>query len=534
MTTDTLASTPQEIELKLRIVNLTPEQARQQVARLPSLARRARQTQWLLNRYFDTPERDLHAQRCALRVRQISQQAPGVRRTRPAEAPWIQTLKTAGSSAGGLSQRGEWESPVPNGQPSLQALEHTAWPQLDPDGQRFARLQPCFETTCQRTTWRVKRRDGALIEVALDIGSVHAGGQSEALLELELELLQGPPAALFALAAECAIHLPLLPSDTSKAERGYRLAQGTPPEPAKARATVLARHALPWQVAPPVFAEVLCHFTRNLEGLWLYDTPEWVHQARVAWRRWRSLNRLLAPWLPAAPDRTPLRPLLDALGRQRDLDVALHDTLPVWEKAYTHAGATAPDAQRLAEWNDATDRLRSSAQTQRAALRLALADPVVGQCLLALTQWTHHLTQLERWPCALPQAAATERGWAAQRMKRWHRKTQALLHAAQGTQGIDTLLHDARLWAKRTRYVSEALTHSLPPKTQKRARQWSRQASEWQTRIGLERDLFNAVHCLEQVGAAERLVGYFQGLAVGSTQGLAPISGPTKARLTPP
>jgi inorganic triphosphatase YgiF len=522
MTTDTPALPPQEIELKLRLVGMSPQQALQRMARLPSLARRPRHSQWLLNRYFDTPDLALHAQRCALRLRQVSEHPPGAGIAQPGTTPWIQTLKTAGTSAGGLSQRGEWESAVPSGQLSLEALEHTAWPQLDPDGQRFPTLQPCFETECQRTTWRVRKRDGSLIEVALDIGSVNAGGRSEVLMELELELLKGSPATLFALAAECATHLPLLPSDTSKAERGYRLARGTPPEPVKARATDLARHALPWQVAPPVFTEVLSHFTRNLEGLLQFDAPEWVHQTRVAWRRWRSLNRLLAPWLPDAPDRTPLHPLLEALGRQRDLDVVLHDTLPAWAHTYTHSGSATPDAQRLAEWNTALDRLSAGAQAQRTALRQALADPAVGLCLLALTQWTHHLTYIDRWPCAMPKAAATERGWAAHRMKRWHSKTQALLHAAQGAQGSDPLLHDARLWAKRTRYVSEALAHTLPPKAQKQARRWSRQASEWQTRIGLERDLFNAVHCLEGVGAEPRLVGFVQGLAAALTQPTPP------------
>ncbi len=70
---------------------------------------------------------------------------------------------------------------------------------------------------------------GAQIEVALDQGRIHVPGTalSEPLLEVELELLNGPEDALMAL-ADVLRQTPqgtvtLVPSDASKAQRGMAL-----------------------------------------------------------------------------------------------------------------------------------------------------------------------------------------------------------------------------------------------------------------------------------------------------------------------
>ncbi|MGV8378280.1 inorganic triphosphatase, partial [Pseudomonas aeruginosa] len=57
----------------------------------------------------------------------------------------------------------------------------------------------------------------------LDLGKVVAGDNQEEICELDLELRQGDAAALLELAAELAADLPQMPSDISKAQRGYRL-----------------------------------------------------------------------------------------------------------------------------------------------------------------------------------------------------------------------------------------------------------------------------------------------------------------------
>ncbi len=496
-------SKPQEIELKLLVPGLSADEALQRLRRAPSLRRRKAQQTTLRNRYFDTPDLALQRERSALRVRQMGDEEAST---------WLQTFKTAGTSQGGLSQRGEWEHPVARGELDPTALAQTPWRDLDPDGSRFASLRPCFDTECLRTTWLVRLRDGTQIEVALDAGSIRAADRVEALLELELELHHGTPQALFALAQELAQHLPLLPSDVSKAQRGYALAAGAAPSATKAQPVALPKHTPPGALATPVLAEILGQFHRNLEGLLHHDDPELVHQARVAWRRWRSVTRLLRPWLPPVPDAAALRPLLQSLGRVRDLDVALHDTLPRWAPAYLGDGTEgdAPSQQRQIDWVEALQALAHAAAQERHAVRAALATPSVTAHLISLTFWLHTLADqtLGR------DSGKAGKAWARRRLERWHQRVEHLL---QDAQAHPTRLHDARLLAKRLRYSSEAIATTLPGADARRTRRWTQQASEWQLRIGQQRDLAQAAHLLHTVRAAPELVGFMRGVSAALT-----------------
>ena len=170
--------------------------------------------QRLLNTYFDTPALDLKQRRMAVRERLAGEQ-------------WLLTVKTAGKSENGLSLRQEWEAPTTPG-----ALDFAA---LVDDTELAASLmalrtdlKPLFRTDFERHSW-VLTHNGASIEVALDLGHISVPGAdlSEAILELELELLSGPEAALHAL-ADALRHTPsgaivLTPSDASKAQRGLAL-----------------------------------------------------------------------------------------------------------------------------------------------------------------------------------------------------------------------------------------------------------------------------------------------------------------------
>ena len=500
-------STPQEIELKLLVPGLTADAALQIMRRSPSLARRKLRQQQLVSRYFDTPDGLLQRQRCALRVRHCSD-ALAPAGTGP--QAWIQTLKTAGQSRGGLSQRGEWECTVAGDWPEREGLRGTAWDALDPVDALFERLQPCHETRCLRSSWLITRRDGTLLEVTLDAGHVLANGQSQALLEIELELLAGSPQALFDLADELARRLPCLPSNVSKAERAALLAAQRLHLPVRARPIERqpgeALHAL----ALRALGEMLDQFMRNLEGMLHNDAPEWVHQARVGWRRWRSLQRLLRPLIGPAPDFAALRPLLDALGQQRNLDVACTETLPAWAGAWpcAQAGAAAQPAQPDAPpnaWEQAEQRLQAARTAQREQLRQTLLDPATGQALLVLAR---HLWQLGQQPVAI------KKSWAGGRLARWHRRLHTLLQGEQAALLDVATLHEARLLAKRLRYGSEALASALPAKRLRQSQQWVKDATLWQTRIGQARDAWQLAALLqEHTDAAAALVAFMQGVA---------------------
>ena len=170
--------------------------------------------QRLLNTYFDTPELALQTCRMAVRERLAGEQ-------------WLLTVKTAGSSAGGLSRRQEWEGPTTPGALDFAALVDDAALASELMALRPA-LKPLFATDFERCRW-VMSHAGARIEVALDQGRIHVPGTAlqEALLELELELLDGPDAALLSLAQTLRQTpqgpIPLKPIDVSKAQRGMAL-----------------------------------------------------------------------------------------------------------------------------------------------------------------------------------------------------------------------------------------------------------------------------------------------------------------------
>ncbi|AOZ00918.1 toxin [Cupriavidus sp. USMAHM13] len=199
----------QEIELKLAV----PDGALDALAAWLDAHGEAR-GRWLLrNVYLDTPARELAGARAALRLRSQGER-------------WLQTLKTAGSSAGGLATRHEWETDVAGEALEPARLPAEAQSLLAPLAQRLA---PVFRTDFERRAWLV-RQDGAEIEAALDVGTVSAPGTKEVerIQELELEFLAGDATqaaqALRALAARLQAVAALVPSDLSKAARGYRLA----------------------------------------------------------------------------------------------------------------------------------------------------------------------------------------------------------------------------------------------------------------------------------------------------------------------
>lgn len=174
----------------------------------------------LLNTYYDTPAFDLHHHRMALRVRSQGGQ-------------FVQTLKTSGDSLDGLSSRGEWEWPLPDEclQPAL--VPNELWPPRI--GPSLDLITPVFSTSINRTVSRVTLPENLLgpgqaeacIELALDRGMVSTKApktpRSEAISEIEMELIYGELATLRAFSQAATAGLPVSPCDISKAERGYRL-----------------------------------------------------------------------------------------------------------------------------------------------------------------------------------------------------------------------------------------------------------------------------------------------------------------------
>ncbi|MDY0106322.1 MAG: CHAD domain-containing protein [Giesbergeria sp.] len=488
-----------EIEIKLALPAGGTAALLRQLQAVPALARHPPVRQQVHNLYYDTPDQALRRQRAALRIRRV-EGAGGPQ--------WLQTLKTADAGLSALSRRGEWEVPVDGPALQQQALrEAPPWRHLDPDGALFAALQPCFATDFERTRWTVKVRTGATIEVALDRGQITADGRTAPVCELELELLSGPPEALFRLAGQIARRVAVLPLSASKAQRGFALAQGLLDAPQRAQPPGPPRRASVQALAGPLLAEMFDQFTANLHALLAAEHPELVHQARVGWRRWRSALRMLRPALAVPPPGWPgLEPLLDLLGELRDLDVACTQTLPTLQSAYV-----AGDAGRAAAWAAAEQRFLAAAALQRKAVRLALQEPLTGQALLGITQWLEALADAPQTP------AEPARRWARQRVARLHARWKAARRGA-----VDTASqHRARLLAKRLRYNIEALQPLLPG----RAQRWRERASCQQDAVGALRDVVQAGVLAAQLEAPPEVVAFLRGVAVGLEPPAVPDDG---------
>lgn len=444
----------QEIELKLAF----PPAALAQVLAHPLLAAAEHKgpTKTLINTYFDTPDLALSAQRIALR-------------TRKAGDVWLQTVKCAADSFGGLSSRPEWEQAY-SGRFDFSAIETTAV--RETLEQHHAALTPLFTTDFERDTLQLSPRQDVRILLMIDRGAVSANGRTETICELELELVTGSPDDLLDIACALAASLPLLPYDPSKAARGYRLFHGVPVSPAQ----LALPAADPALSAPENFRHAalaaLAAWAANHHGALDNDGAEFIHQLRVALTRLRGLLKIFAPVLPeafVAEWKDLLKMQATALGELRELQVLLSEII----------------APALAEDSDARlEPLIRHAEAQCAdalrTVRAKLAAPGAGLPLLALN----------RALLALPSAgnALPLKPFAAHALDRlWH-KADKSLRQAMAERSNDSL-HALRISIKHLKLANELFTGIYGKPCKRNARRLSR----LQTRLGELHDLAQAL-----------------------------------------
>lgn len=293
----------------------------------------------LFSVYYDTAERALQSRLATFRVRKIGDKGDR----------FVQTLKSAALEPGGLT-RSEWEWPVAGPHPDLSVIvEAEALALLGPVS--ADQLQPMFESVVKRAI-RMVGGDGERIEVAFDTGELRAGdGAVTALSELELELKEGEPAALFALALEIAKLAPVRLETRTKAARGFALAAGLAEDGwSKADKLELTPTMTVEAALCGIFRNGLNHFAAN-DGCALAGAePEGVHQMRVALRRLRSAASLFRRFIPT--DRYAwltgeLRWLAGSLGPARDWDVFLSELVAPVRAGLGQGAALADDLTAL-------------------------------------------------------------------------------------------------------------------------------------------------------------------------------------------
>lgn len=305
-----------ETELKLQLPDGTGRGHIAAVLSRLQPGRRGRGSrQKLRSTYFDTEDLSLKDRGIALRVREA-----GPRN--------IQTLKAPSAGKPGLQTYREYEADLPNGQPSLVKIGNRAlaselrtavWP----------RLKPLFFSEIDRSLWHIDTQ-GAQVEVAWDRGFIRAGDREEAVNELELELKSGPPDCLFKIAEELLDIMPFQLGHLTKAARGYALAAGTSPQPAKAPAISLHATDTVATAFEKMVVNCLDQIHANERAILHGQNDEAIHQFRVGLRRLRAIVGSLRQFIDDGVHATwsaDLRWAQRACGPARDLDVLIAETL---------------------------------------------------------------------------------------------------------------------------------------------------------------------------------------------------------------
>lgn len=340
-------------------------------------------TRRLVSTYFDTPRHTLRKDGIALRIRQLP-------------VGFEQTVKMPVAGTAGLQTYREWNSRVPDSVPVTAAVKDREIKSKLTLGNRHKRLLPLFTTDIERHTLRVKF-GGSDIELALDIGSIEADNDnSEAVSELELELLVGDSSAILELALQLTELGDLSLGYLTKAERGYALARPFLRQHAgKADKSDLAQGITVPGMCQAILNSTLEHLRANEQPV-AAGHPEGVHQARVAIRRLRAalwaFRRILPEEERMAFNRE-FRWFQRQLSPARDWHVFVEETLPAVRSAYPGRRTTAA-------------RLRKNAREERARVTKDIAglfqDVRYTRLILRFTQWVAE------------QSASMENSWSAQ------------------------------------------------------------------------------------------------------------------------
>lgn len=250
----------------------------------------------LLNAYFETPDQWFRRHDSGLR-------------TRLKAGRYEQTIKLAGQQQGAAHIRPEYNVPCDSVWPVLANFPAEIWPAGTQVSELQAQLQEMFRTDFIREAYQLTLLDGSQVEAVLDSGAVLAGGASSVICEIELELVAGQSASLFALARLLLARFDLSVGFQSKAERGYRLAQHQP---------------LQW--LEPDLSATLGQWLRAIsQNLWLQQQAASALQQQALLGLWqRFLLKLQQHSLPT-----------ELLAQAQQLDIGNHAACQLWLLDFT-------------------------------------------------------------------------------------------------------------------------------------------------------------------------------------------------------
>jgi triphosphatase len=446
-----------EVELKLA---LTPEAA--DIIATSELLPGGSTTAKQRAIYFDTPTQHLRKAGLTLRIRL----SKGKR---------VQTVKADGASAAGLFARSEWERTLKNDVP---ILDDTT-PIRGLVGAGCSDIAPLFEVHVERRTWDVRDGD-TMIEAVLDLGHASAQDRRSAICEIELELKQGDPEALFKLARKIDAIAPVRLGVLTKSERGYRLTRPIATV-FKAEPVKLTDDLTVAQAFQQIVHNCIRQFRLN-EAVLLDDrNAEALHQARVAIRRLRSafsIFKLLFDHPGELLLREDLRWLASELGDARNLDVLLERSKP----------------------GPLRNRLSTAREDAYSKVEVALASGRVRKVMLDLAQWTSTGSWLHE-PDTRKLRDGSVHEFAGGILNRLRKRVKK--DGRDLSEAGDEVRHELRKDAKKLRYAAEFFAALFDGKKQKRRhKRFIAALEELQDQLGLLNDLATARRVLEAFGLA--------------------------------
>lgn len=303
-----------EIELKFMLDE--PAAAIWKRARKAGLVSGPVRTRALRSIYWDTPDHALSKAGIALRLRRDGRR-------------WIQTVKAGRKALAGLQQVTEIETDAPGGRLHLDAIADERLRDVILKAIGDAVLAPVCETSMRRATANVTLDGVVVAELALDVGTIAANGQSAELGEIELELLGGEPRLLFDVVHALFPDGGLRFSRLSKAARGFLLAKEgiiEPPfSPRNAKEVKLHASMTIEAAVREILRECVDQIAANVEVVRALDAAEGPHQLRIGLRRLRSMLGIFGAIAESDTLRRldgEARWLAREVGDVRDLDVA--------------------------------------------------------------------------------------------------------------------------------------------------------------------------------------------------------------------
>lgn len=487
---------PTEIELKFEV---DPEA----LARLkadPRLAPGLGAPRELLSTYFDTDRRDLRKAGFTLRVRHD-------------EGRRTQTVKS--DLDGGLISRGEWEREIGaegEGLDMAHAMDTPLRPLLG-DGGLMGELKPLFATRVRRQVGTLDQ-DGSEIEVAFDEGEIEGDGRRSALSEVELELKQGQPASLFALAEDLAEGAPMKLSFVSKAARGYALVDGglrackiKPAPPLKPRTPA-------GQAFQAVGRLCLMQFSSNQRLIESARGPGAIHQLRVSIRRLRSA---VTTFHDVAADegravvKAELEWLAGELDDARNLDVFAREAFEPAARAHHNALGMAAFGELLLEAKTRAYRRATEALESIRSRRLLLG----AARWIEAGEWATSEDELYVAPREEKVSRIARRA-LDHRLKTVRRRGKALAEMDPFAR------HRLRIQVKKLRYAAEFFSTLYEGSGDKARKRFSGALEDLQDALGALNDIAVGRTLTEQLTAGQPDAAYAAGLVMGLQEARQP------------